>query len=76
MEFLDWAALIIGSGLVLSGVRTIRGRVTWLPERCEGDGAVRLGWCWLVMGLLFIAAAMLDIPLLKSLFRLFLEAEN
>jgi len=36
MEFLDWAALIIGSGLVLSGVRTIRGRVTWLPERCRG----------------------------------------
>jgi hypothetical protein len=76
MEFLDWAALVVGAGLLLSGVRTIRRRVTWLPERCEGDRAVRLGWLWLVMGLLFIAAALLDIPLLKNLFRLFLEAEN
>lgn len=76
MEFLDWAALIIGAGLVMSGVRTIRGREAHLPERCEGERAVRLGWLWLVMGLLFIAAALTDIPLLKELFRLFLEAEN
>lgn len=76
MEFFDWAALIVGSGLLLSGVRAIRRRMTWLPERCEGDRAVRLGWLWLVMGLLFIAAALLDIPLLKHLFRFFLETES
>jgi hypothetical protein len=76
MEFLDWAALIVGAGLALSGVRAIRRRETFLPERCEGKRAVRLGVLWLVMGALFIAAGLLDIPLLKQLFRLFLEADN
>lgn len=76
MEFFDGAALIVGAGLVMSGVRAIRRREAHLPERWEGERAVRLGWLWLVMGLLFIAAALLDIPLLKELFRLFLEAEN
>ena len=36
MGFLDWAALIIGAGLVLSGVRAIRRRQANVPERYEG----------------------------------------
>lgn len=44
MGFLDWAALIIGAGLIFSGIRAIRGRRANVPELREGDNAVRLGW--------------------------------
>jgi hypothetical protein len=76
MDFLDGVSLIIGVGLVMSGVRAICRREIHLPERCAGERAFFLGWLWLVLGLLFVASGLLDIPLLKELFRLFLEAEN
>jgi hypothetical protein len=43
MGFLDWAALIVGTGLIAGGVRAIRRRQAGVPERYEGEGAVRLG---------------------------------
>lgn len=76
MGFLDWAALIIGAGLIFSGIRAIRGRRANVPELWEGDNAVRLGWLWLVMGGLFMLAGVFDIGFLKAFFRLFLEAAN
>jgi hypothetical protein len=76
MGFLDWAALIIGAGLIFSGIRTIRRRRANVPELWEGDRAVRLGWLWLVMGGLFVLAVVFDIGFLKTFFRLFLEAAN
>ena len=41
-----WAALIIGAGLVVSGVRVIRRPQANVPEQYEGARAVRLGWLW------------------------------
>ena len=76
MGFLDWAALIVGVGLIASGVRAIRRRKANVPELYEGGRAVRLGWLWIGFGVLFILAVIFDIGLLKTLFRLFLEAGN
>ena len=76
MGFFEWAALIIGPGLIFSGVRAISKRQANTPEPWEGESAVRLGWLWIGMGSLFILSAVFDIPLLKGLFRLFLEAAN
>ena len=76
MGFLDWAALIIGAGLVVSGMLAIRRRQANVPERYEGVKAVGLGWLWIGLGGLFIIAVLFDIALLKTFFRLFLEAAN
>ena len=76
MGFLDWAALIIGAGLVVSGMLAIRRREANVPERYEGVKAVGLGWLWIGLGALFIIAVLGDIALLKTFFRLFLEAAN
>ncbi len=76
MDFLDWAALIIGLGLIASGARAVRRRRANVPEEDEGESAVRLGGLWIALGTLFVLAALFDISFLKSLFRLFLEAAN
>ena len=76
MGFLDWAALIVGAALIASGVRAIRRRKANVPELYEGERAVRLGWLWIGFGVLFILAVIFDIAVLKTLFRLFLEAGN
>jgi len=76
MGFLDWAALIVGAALIASGVRAIRRRKANVPELYEGEGAVRLGWLWIGFGVLFILTVIFDIAVLKTLFRLFLEAGN
>jgi hypothetical protein len=52
MGFLDWAALIVGTGLIAGGVRAIPRRQAGVPERYEGEGAVRLGWIWIGLGTL------------------------
>jgi hypothetical protein len=76
MNFLDWGALIIGTGLIFSGVRAIRRRQANVPEQYKGESAVRLGRLWIGLGVLFLLSAMLDIAFLKTLFRSFLEATN
>jgi len=76
MGFFDWAALIVGAGLIASGVRAIRRRQARVPEEYKGDSAVRLGWLWIGLGALFVLAVIFDIAFLKTLFRLFLESTN
>ncbi|MBS1117238.1 MAG: hypothetical protein H6Q87_1622 [candidate division NC10 bacterium] len=76
MDFLDWAALILGAGLIASGVRAVRRRRASVPELWEGAIAVRLGWLWIGLGVLFVLAVIFDIHPLKTVFRLFLEAAN
>ncbi len=76
LGFHEWAALVVGTGLVVSGTRAIRLREAFVPERYEGGRAVRLGWLWMVIGIVFILSVVLDIAPLKALFRLFLEATN
>ena len=76
MGFIDWAALIVGAGLIASGVRAIRRHQAHVPEEYKGESAVRLGWLWIRLGTLFVLAVIFDIAFLKTLFRLFLEAGN
>ena len=76
MEIIDWGALIVGAGLICSGVRAIRLREAHVPEQYKGEKAVRLGWLWIVLGLVFMLSVVFDISLLKTFFRLFLEAAN
>jgi hypothetical protein len=76
MGFLEWAALIIGAGLIASGIRAIRRRRAYVPEEYKEDKAIRLGWLWIGLGVLFVLAVIFDISFLKTLFRLFLESTN
>ena len=76
MGFFEWSALVVGAGLTCSGVRAIRRREARVPEQYKGESAVRLGWLWIVLGMLFILSVIFDIAPLKTLFRLFLEAAN
>jgi hypothetical protein len=76
MEFLDWVALIVSAGLIYSGVLAIYRCETHVPELYKGKSAVRLGWLWILLGVLFILAVIFDINLLKTFLRIFLEAEN
>ena len=76
MGFFEWAALAVGTGLVMSGVRAVFRRKANVPEPYEGRKAVGLGLLWTGLGTLFIVGALFDISLLKTLFRLFLEAAN
>ena len=75
-QFLNGMALLLGAGLMFSGVRAIRRREVEAEGHHEGAGAVRLGWLWFVLGALFVAGVVFDVPALKTLFRLFLEAES
>ena len=73
-SFLYIAALLLGGGLLVSGIRAIYRRRAEVPETYTGNAAVRLGWLWLLMGSLFITAVVFDSAPLKALFRLFLES--
>ncbi|NVZ10555.1 hypothetical protein HW932_14920 [Allochromatium humboldtianum] len=84
-QFLDGAALLLGAGLMFSGVRAIRRRevdqfkwpVTVEAEgHYEGASAVRLDWLWFVLGALFVAGVLFDVTALKVLFQIFLEASS
>lgn len=76
-RFLDWAFVILGATLMFSGCRTIRKRRTRAEGReYEGRAAARLGWLWLILGLMFTLAVVFDIGLLKSFGRLFMETAN
>ncbi len=74
LPFLDMAAILLGGGLLVSGIRAIYRRRADAPETYTGSAAVRLGRLWLLMGSLFIAAVVFDSAPLKALFRLFLAS--
>lgn len=76
-KFLEWAFLILGATLAFSGWRAIRNHRTRADGReYEGTPAARLGWLWIILGILFILAAVLDIAFLKSFAKLFLESNS
>ena len=76
-KFLDWAFLVLGVMLAFSGWRTIRKRRATADGReYAGRAASRLGWLWLVIGVLLILAAAFDVAVLKGLAKLFLEAPS
>lgn len=74
MGFLDWAALLMGAGLIVNGIIVIRRRHAEVPESVDGRRAVMLGALWVFMGSLFVAGVVFDVGALKTLFRLFLES--
>jgi hypothetical protein len=77
VQLLEWMLLVLGAMLVFSGWRTIvkRRTRTYLGEH-EGKNASRLGWFWLILGLVLILAAVTDIAFLKTFGRLFLESDT
>jgi len=77
IKFIEWALLILGAGLVFTGWHTTRKRRTMADGReYKGKAAARLGWLWLILGLLLILAALTDIAFLKTFGRLFLESTS
>jgi hypothetical protein len=76
MTFFDWAALIIGAVLIVTGVCAVRRHKTGVPEYSEGKNAVCLGWLWVGLGGVFVTAVIFDISFLKTFIRLFFEAAN
>jgi hypothetical protein len=75
MKFINWALLLLGSGLVFSGWRTIRKRRTVAEGReYIGRAAVNLGWLWVVIGAVLIIAVVFNVAILKNFGRLFMEA--
>ncbi len=77
VKFLDWAFLALGTMLACGGWRTIHKRRTRADGReYEGTAAARLGWLWLILGLLLILAAVTDVAFLKTFGRLFLESTS
>jgi hypothetical protein len=77
VKFLNWAFLILGTMLTFSGWRAIGKRRTRAEGRdYEGKPAARLGWLWLIIGLLLLLAALLDITILKNFGKLFLESTS
>jgi hypothetical protein len=74
MGFLDYAALILGGGLIFSGIRAIRRQHVEVPEDVDGARAVRIGWLWIALGILFVLGVVFDISALKFFFKLFLES--
>jgi hypothetical protein len=76
-KFLNWAFLILGAMLTLSGWRAIRKRHTRAEGReYEGKAATRLGWLWLIIGLLLLLAVLFDVTILKGFGKLFLESNS
>jgi len=72
IKFIEWALLVLGALLVFTGWRTIKKRYTLTDlGEYQGERAVRLGWLWIVIGILLILAVVFNIPILKSFGRLF-----
>lgn len=76
LNLFDGLALILGLGLLWSGIRAIRRRHAEVPETIEDDRAVALGCLWITLGLLCLGAGLFDWPWLKGFFRIFLETTN
>jgi small-conductance mechanosensitive channel len=76
-KLLEWLLLALGIVMLFGGWRTIIKRRTRAEGReYEGSSAVRLGWLWLILGILLILASVFDIAVLKTFGRLFLESSS
>jgi hypothetical protein len=76
-KFLNWAFLMLGATLTFSGWRAINKRRTRAEGRdYEGKPAARLGWLWVVLGILLFAAALFKIGILTRFGQLFLESSS
>lgn len=77
IKLLNWLLLALGATLIFSGWRTIRKRRTRTQYGEHlGKSAACLGWFWLILGFLLLLAAVLHVPFLKTLGRIFLESDS
>ncbi len=76
MPYFDIVALIVGAGLIVSGILAVRRRRVNIPKEYVGARAVALGWVWVGMGVLFILGVACNCSAIKQLFRIFLQAAN
>lgn len=77
IKFIEWVLLLLGILLVFTGWRTTRKRRTFADgKEYDGKAAVRLGWLWIIIGILLILGAVFDITILKAFGRLFMETPS
>lgn len=78
MQVNDGFALLLGVLLVGSGYFSIKKKRSSHTQygRFEGQGALNVGFFWLVLGLIFIAGTLFDIPLFKSFINFVLERRH
>lgn len=77
IHLLEFLLLVLGAALAFSGWRAVRKRrATAEGHEYQGRAATRLGWLWLLLGLLLLLAALTDIAFFKAFGRIFLESSS
>jgi hypothetical protein len=75
MEASNWMIIVFGLAGIVSGVRAIRKRyVNTDVDEYQGESAVRWGVLWIMLGSLFILAAIFDVRWFKELINLFFSS--
>lgn len=75
MEVPNWMIIVFGLVGIISGLRAIRNRyVNTDVDEYQGESAVRWGVLWIVLGSLFILAAIFEIHWFKALINLFFSS--
>ena len=71
----NWLIIAFGVLSVVSGIRAIRNRyVNTDVAEFEGSSAERWGYFWIMLGILFIVAAVFDIRWMKAAINFFFSA--
>ncbi|WAR44506.1 LPXTG cell wall anchor domain-containing protein [Methylomonas rapida] len=78
MQASEWFGLLFGVLLAGSGYFSIKRKRSSHTQygRFEGQGAINVGHFWLVLGLIFIAGTLFDIPIFNSLIGFILESRR
>lgn len=78
MQASEWFGLLFGVLLAGSGYFSIKRKRSSHTQygRFEGQGAINVGLFWLVLGLIFIAGTLFDIPIFNSLIGFILESRR
>lgn len=78
MQASEWFGLLFGVLLAGSGYFSIKRKRSSHTQygRFEGQGAINVGLFWLVLGLIFIAGTLFDIPIFNSLIEFILESRR
>ena len=75
MHVPEWIMLLFGIVCIFSGVRAIRKRaVNTDVAEFTGGSAAKLGWLWIVMGIIFLLAVIFDIQFIKAAIQFFFQS--
>ena len=71
----DWMIIAFGILSIVCGIRAIRKRYVYTDfGEYKDDSAIRWGVMWIVLGCLFVLAAIFDIKWFKSFINLFFSS--